>query len=166
VLGQVAVILVVLAMAGVAVALTFVLGMRTKSRLVLRPLIALQRRVINPRQMQSAGTPGAYASVIRHRGRTSGQLYSTPVDAIPTDDGFAIALVYGPRSNWVRNVLASGSATIVHEGSTTAVDRPEIVPMPSVADRFDAGDLRGFRVLGVNQAILLRRAVRSAPAAS
>ena len=142
----------------VAIALAILLGMRMKSPLVLRPLIGLQRAVINPRQMRSAGTPGAYASVIRHRGRTSGRTYETPVDAVPTDDGFVVALVYGSRTQWLRNVLASGSATIVHEGTAHEVVRPEIVPMRSVEALFPAGDRRGFRVLDVSQCLRVRLA--------
>jgi deazaflavin-dependent oxidoreductase (nitroreductase family) len=141
----------------VAIALVYVVGMRMKSRLVLGPLVRLQRAVINPRQMESAGTPGAYAAVIRHRGRTSGRPYETPVGAVAVDGGFLIALVYGTRTNWLRNVLACGSATIVHEGHAYQVDQPEIVPMPSVADRFTAGDQRGFRWLAVDQALRVRR---------
>ena len=131
----------------VAIALVFLLGMRAKSPLVLSPLIRLQRAIINPKQMRSAGTPGAYASVIRHRGRTSGRPYETPVGVVAADDGFLIALVYGSRTNWLQNVLASGSATIVHEGQTYEVDQPEIVPMQAVAARFTAGDQQGFRLL-------------------
>ncbi len=141
----------------VAIALVYVLGMRTKSPLVLSPLIRLQRAMINPRQMGSAGTPGAYASVIRHRGRVSGQPYETPVGVVATDDGFVIALVYGSRTKWLQNVLAAGSATIVHEGQTYEVDRPELIPMPEVAARFTAGDQQGFRVLRVDQALRVRR---------
>ena len=138
--------------------LLYIAGMRRRSPLVHRPLIALQRAVINPRQLRSAGTPGAYASIIRHVGRTSGRSYQTPVGAVATDDGFVIGLVYGSGSSWVRNVLASGSATIVHQGRTYRVDRPDVVPMQAVAARFDAGDQRGFRILGVDQALRLRRA--------
>jgi deazaflavin-dependent oxidoreductase (nitroreductase family) len=140
----------------VAIALVYVLGMREKSPLVLRPLIRLQRAFINPRMMRSAGTPGAYASVIRHRGRTSGRSYETPVGVVAADDGFAIALVYGTRTQWLQNVLASGSATIVHEGHTYEVDQPEIVPMQTVAARFTAGDQQGFRRLAVDQALRVR----------
>jgi deazaflavin-dependent oxidoreductase (nitroreductase family) len=124
---------------------------------VLRPLIRLQRAVINPRQMRSAGQPGAYAAVIRHRGRTSGRPYETPVGAVAVDDGFVIALVYGSRTQWLRNVLANGSATIVHEGRAYAVDQPEVVPMQEVATHFAAGDQRGFRWLGVDEALRVRR---------
>ena len=107
--------------------------------------------------MRSAGTPGAYAAVIRHRGRVSGRPYETPVGAVATDDGFVIALVYGSRTNWLQNVLASGSATIVHEGQTYQVDRPEIVPMQTVETHFTAGDQRGFRRFAVDQALRVRR---------
>lgn len=140
-----------------AIGLVYLLGMRAKSPFVLSPLIRLQRAFINPRQMRSAGTPGAYASVIRHRGRTSGRLYETPVGAVATEEGFVIALVYGSRTSWLQNVLARGSATIVHEGQTYEVDQPEIVPIGSVAARFTAGDQRGFRWLAVDQALRVRR---------
>jgi deazaflavin-dependent oxidoreductase (nitroreductase family) len=153
---QLVTVLGVLILGSMAIALVYVLGMRAKSPLVLRPLVRLQRAIINPRQMRSAGTPGAYAAVIRHRGRISGQPYETPVGAVPTDDGFLIALVYGSRTNWLRNVLAAGSATIVHEGHTYAVDEPEIVPMRTVGERFTAGDQRGFRWLGIDQALRVR----------
>ena len=141
----------------VAIALVFVLGMRAKSPLVLGPLIRLQRAVLNPRQMRSAGTPGAYAAVIGHRGRISGRQYETPVGAVAAADGFVIALPYGARANWLQNVLASGSATIVHEGQTYQVDQPEVIPMRAVAARFTAGDQRSFRWLAVDQALRVRR---------
>ncbi len=147
----------VLVLAVAAVALAYVLGMRRKSRLVQGPLIWLQRAIINPRQLRSAGTPGAYAAVICHRGRVSGQAYETPVGAVATDDGFVIALVYGARTNWLRNVLAAGSATLVHDGQASSVDQPEIVPMSSVVGHFPPGDQRGFRWLGVDQALRVRR---------
>ena len=142
----------------VAIAIVYVLGMRAKSPLVLNPLIRLQRAIINPHQMRSAGTPGAYASVIRHRGRTSGRSYETPVGVVAAGDGFVIGLVYGSRANWCQNVLASGSATIVHEGQTHQVDQPEIVSMQTVEAQFTAGDQRGFRRFAVDQALRVRRA--------
>jgi hypothetical protein len=135
----------------------YILGMRARSQVVIGPLIRLQRAVINPRQLRSAGKPGAYASIIRHVGRTSGKSYETPVGVVAIDDGFLIGLVYGSRTNWLRNVLVSGSATIVHEGRAYAVDRPEVVPMGTVANRFAVGDQRGFRFLGVDQALRLHR---------
>ena len=159
-LMQVATLAGVLLLVLAAIALVYLLGMRARSPLVLDPLIRIQRTIINPRQMRSAGTPGAYASVIRHRGRISGRPYETPVGAVAADDGFVIALPYGSRTNWLQNVLAGGSATIVHEGRTYAVDQPEIVPMQVAEAHFTAGDRRSFRWLGTDQALRVRRVER------
>jgi hypothetical protein len=68
-----------------------------------------------------------------------------------------IALPYGARANWLQNVLASGSATIVHEGETYQVDRPEVVPMRAVQAAFAADDQRSFRWFAVDQALRVRR---------
>jgi deazaflavin-dependent oxidoreductase (nitroreductase family) len=151
----------VLVLGFLVVSLAFVWGMRAKSPLLLKPFIRFQRAIINPRQMRSAGAPGAYAAVIRHRGRVSGRPYETPVGVEPVDDGFVIALVYGSRTSWLRNVLAEGSATIVHDGHTYTVDQPEIVPMQVVQAHFSAGDRRGFRWLRTDQALRVRRVDRA-----
>jgi deazaflavin-dependent oxidoreductase (nitroreductase family) len=153
---QLVVLVGVLVLGVATIAVVYLVGMRTKSPLVLKPLVRLQRSIINPRQLRSAGTSGAYAAVIRHRGRVSGQAYETPVGVVPVDDGFLIALVYGPRTNWLRNVLASGSATIVHDGRAYVVDRPEVVPMHVVEAHFPQGDRRGFHLIGTSEALRLR----------
>jgi len=140
----------------VALAAAFVVGWRVKSPLVLGPIIALSKRFMNPSQMRTAGTPGAYAGIIRHRGRVSGAAYATPIGIVSDGESFLVALPYGTRAQWLRNVLAAGSATIVHEGATYRVGAPELIPMASVVDRFSASDQNGFRVLRVDQALRLR----------
>ena len=131
----------------------YVLGIRTKSPQVLGTIRKVNRSVFNPLQMKSAGNPGAYASVIRHEGRKTGKTFETPVVAIPTDDGFVIALPYGPESDWVKNVLAGGSATIVHDGSTYVVEKPEVVPMTDAVDSFPAPNQRTHRWFGVDECL-------------
>lgn len=157
-MGQIATVVVVLLLGVVTIGVAFFLGMRAKSPFVLKPVIWLSRTFFNPMQMRSAGTPGAFASVIQHRGRKSGRAYETPVGAVPADEGFVIALPYGSRANWLRNVLASGSATIVHEGRTCAVDQPAVVPMQDVATCFSPSDRRSFRLFGVNECLRVRKA--------
>lgn len=153
-----AIIAAAVVLVAAAVAATFVVGMRRKSRPIVNAMRRVNRRVFNPRQMRSAGTPGAYASIVRHTGRRSGTSYETPVVAEPTDDGFAIALPYGTRSDWVRNVLAAGRATIVDEGSEHHVDRPRLVPMAEAEGLFPEKDRRSHRMFRVEQALLVRRA--------
>ena len=147
---------VVLGLAALAIA--FVVGWRRKSGLVLGPIVWMSKKVMNPLQMRSAGTPGAYTSIVRHRGRVSGAAYETPVGVVADDDAFLIALPYGSRAQWLRNVLAAGSATLVHEGTTYRVDRPEVVDLATVADRFPASDQGPFRWLRVEDCLRLRNA--------
>jgi hypothetical protein len=145
----------VLLVAGLA---AIVLGLRFKSPLILGFLIWLAKRFMNPAQMRTAGTPGAYAGIIRARGRVSGRLIETPVGIVATDDGFLIALPYGTRAQWLRNVLAAGEATLVHEGGTYAVDHPELIETSTVAKLFSPSDQRLFRMMRVNDCLRLRRA--------
>lgn len=147
----VAAVVVVLGVA--TLGLVFLLGMRTKSPPVVDAVRRTNRRVFNPVQLRSAGQQGAYASVVRHVGRSSGRPYATPVGAVPTDDGFVIALPYGTRADWVRNVLAAGSATIEHEGRTYDVVDPRVVATNEVAQFFPDSDRRGFRVFHVDEAL-------------
>jgi deazaflavin-dependent oxidoreductase (nitroreductase family) len=143
-------------LAVVAIGIVFVVGMRTKSPLVL-DTVRRTGRAMKPLALKSAGTPGAYASVVRHVGRTTGRPYETPVQAVATDDGFVIALPYGPNTDWLKNVLASGSATIVDEGKPNEVHRPEIVPIAEVELYFPSQDRRAHRVFGVQQCLRVRR---------
>lgn len=126
-----------------------VLGFRTKSPLVLGPVIWFSRAYMNCVQLRSAGTPGAYASIVRHRGRRTGRDYATPVTAVADGEAFLIALPYGQRANWLRNVLAGGQATLVTQGETWTVGEPEIVPLATVEDRFSPSDRRSHRLFGV-----------------
>ena len=143
----------------------FVLGMRTKSPLVLRPLVAFSRAVLNPRQMRQAGRPGAFASIIHHRGRRTGRSYETPVGVVPEGpDTFLIILPYGPRTQWLRNVLAAGEATLVTEGETVQVDRPTLIPTGEVASRFSAADRRSIRLLATDHCLRLHRVAATASA--
>ena len=113
--------------------------------------------VFNPLQMRSAGTSGAYASVIRHHGRTSGRAYQTPVVAVETEDGFVIALPYGVRSDWTKNVLAGGCATIVHEGQTYQVDHPEIIPIAQGNRYFPVKVQRTHDRFGIEKCLSVHR---------
>ena len=142
----------------IVLAVAFVIGWRAKSGFVLGPIVWMSKKVMNPMQMRSAGTPGAYASIVRHRGRKSGTEYETPIGVVADGDAFLVALPYGLRAQWLRNVLAAGSATLVHEGTAYRVDRPELIPLATVADHFSASDQRLFRWLRVDDCVRLQNA--------
>jgi deazaflavin-dependent oxidoreductase (nitroreductase family) len=133
----------------------FVLGMRERWPLVHGLIIWFSKRWLNPMQMRTAGQPGAYAGVIRHIGRRSGRTYETPVGPIASASGFLIAMPYGRRPDWLRNVLASGEATIRLEGRSYSVDQPEVVPMKPLFEHFSARDRSLMRLLRTDECLRL-----------
>jgi deazaflavin-dependent oxidoreductase (nitroreductase family) len=145
----------VLLLVAIAAGGVFLLGMRAKWPFVINTQRRINRALINPRAMKSAGTLGASASIVRHTGRTSGSAYETPVEALPTDDGFVIVLPYGTASDWLKNVLASGSATIVHHGKEYRVDRPQLLPFDAALAFLPASEQRSHRLFNVDQCLRL-----------
>ena len=138
-----------------AIGIVFVVGMRRKSAAVINPVRRLSRAT-KALSLKTAGTSEAYASVVRHVGRTSGKSYETPVHAVTTDDGFAIALPYGSTSDWVKNVLARRPAALVYEGRTYSVEEPKIVPLGEAALNFTPRDRLAHRLFGVKECLVMR----------
>lgn len=116
------------------------------------------RRVTNRRVMKTAGQRGADASVVRHIGRSSGKEYATPVGITEAGEDFLISLPYGTTPDWLKNVLAAGTAEVVHEGTTYRITEPELVPVASVARYQSRSERLGLRLFGVDQVLRLRRA--------
>ncbi len=65
-------------------------------------------------------------------GRSSGKTYRTPLDAHPLADGYLFIPMYGPRSDWVRNVLAAGAARLLLGGKEIELESPRIVKQRDV----------------------------------
>ena len=144
-----------LVLALAALGVVFVVGMRSKSPPVLNAVRRLGRAT-KGFVLSSAGTAGNAVSVVHHVGRTTGRAYETPIGAVPTDDGFVIALPYGSNTDWLKNVLASGEATIVHDGTSHRVDEPEVVPLADVALVFSPNDQRAHRWFAVEHCLRVR----------
>ena len=68
--------------------------------------------------------------VVVHRGRRSGRVYRTPVNVFRTGDGYAIALTYGPKAEWVRNVLAAGGCELEVGGLVQRLVEPRVTRDP------------------------------------
>ena len=137
-LSQVAVVVVGALIGAFVVAIAAIVGIRTSSPLALKAVFRLQHAIGNPRQLRVAGTPGAPTAVIRHRGRRSARAYETPVAAIATEDGFVVSLQFGSSTDWLKNVLAAGSATIGFERES-AVCPPHSRLSSSASTLPDAG---------------------------
>lgn len=143
--------------ASVLLLAVFTVAFRTKFAPLHAAIRRFNRDVTNPRQLQRAGQSGAWASVVHHVGRTSGRPYRTPVVALPTDDGFLFALPYGPRADWVRNVLAAGSTTLDHDGQATQVAHPTLVSADEANHLLPRNQQRMHRIYGVEDFLMVDR---------
>jgi deazaflavin-dependent oxidoreductase (nitroreductase family) len=133
----------------------FIIGMRRRSPAVIGAVRRVAR-AMNRLALRSAGSASAYASVVRHVGRRSGREYETPVRAVAGSGRFVIALPYGSKTDWVKNVLAQGEATIIHRGSAYRVGQPHVVPLTEDQELFSARDQRAHRLFGVTECLELR----------
>lgn len=125
--------------------------------------LRLFTRTMRPLALRSAGKEGSGTSVVRHTGRRSGRVYETPVTAVRHGDCFLIALPYGERTDWLRNVLGKGSAVIVTGGHAYEVDQPEVIPMAAAASHFQPREQRMQRQFRVESALRVRQRPQAAP---
>ncbi|MDV3133894.1 nitroreductase family deazaflavin-dependent oxidoreductase [Mycobacterium sp. 29Ha] len=131
-----------------------VAGMRWQVSPVVNTVRRMNRSLTNPRVMRTAGNAGTQTSVIEHIGRRSGKTYETPVDIIETTTRLLIALPYGARTDWLRNVLAAGSATVVSGGERIPVERPAVVATTDVEELIP---VRTLRLFGVSECLSLEK---------
>jgi deazaflavin-dependent oxidoreductase (nitroreductase family) len=120
-------------------------------------ILRLFTRVMRPLALRSAGQEGSNTAVVRHVGRRSGRTYETPVVAVQHDDSFLIALPYGQRTDWLKNVLDNGSASIVTKGHTYDVDQPEVIPMAQATGYFGPREQRMHRQFHLDSALQVRQ---------
>lgn len=80
-------------------------------RTVARVNRLVTNRIIGP---VAGHVPGF--GVIVHQGRRSGRQFRTPVNVFRVRDGYLVALTYGPKSDWVKNVMAAGGCVMQTRG--------------------------------------------------
>jgi len=126
---------------------------------VMRPLT----KVLNPVMIKlSRRWHIPLAAQIHHVGRRSGRAYVTPAGARLAGDTFVIPLPFWNTSDWSRNVRAAGGCTIVLNGTDYRAVQPELADRdqaaPEIRAAFRPFERAMFRMLGIRQYLLLRRA--------
>jgi deazaflavin-dependent oxidoreductase (nitroreductase family) len=99
-----------------------------------RWLAKINKRVFNPREIRRGKRP-----VVIHVGRSSGTVFHTPLDAHPTPGGYVLVVRYGPGSDWVRNILAAGTATLRVEREEHRLDSPRLVSQQEAVGQLAPG---------------------------
>ena len=87
-----------------------------------RWLAHINKRVFNPMEVRRGARP-----VLIHTGRSSGKTYRTPLDAHRLPDGYLFIPLYGPRTDWVKNVLAAQAARLCVDGHEIELQSPRLV---------------------------------------
>ena len=114
-------------------------GLRLRAAVALRgAALYLIGHGLNPLTIALASRrPQARFAIVEHRGRRSGRVYRTPVEARRTaDGGFIIPLTWGEQTDWFRNVRAAGSGVLYWRGARYTLVRPEIVAGPDARSAF------------------------------
>jgi deazaflavin-dependent oxidoreductase (nitroreductase family) len=114
---------------------------------VINPLVLL---VAGRRWMPIVGT-------LHHRGRRSGRLYSTPLGMRPLGRALVIPRTFGEGAAWYRNLLAAGSVVVTYRAETASFGRPEVSELADVAGAFPRYERTLFRLLGVDDFVVIRR---------
>ena len=96
-------------------------------------------------------------AIVHHRGRRSGQAYAIPVAVRASADAFVIALPWGERTQWVRNIVVAGGCTIRWRGADHEVIEPKVIGAGEAAGAFSPFQWRILGAAGVSHFIRLKR---------
>jgi deazaflavin-dependent oxidoreductase (nitroreductase family) len=114
----------------------------------------INKRVFNPMELRRGERP-----VLTHVGRSSSTVYRTPLDAHPVGDGYVFILVYGSESDWVKNVLAAGHASLAIDGEEVELTAPRLIAEEEAWRILDDGVRRPPRVLRITEYLRMDLAV-------
>ena len=102
-----------------------------------------------------AGTERSSWGLLTHVGRRSGRAYQTSLGAHPYRDGFLLPLGYGPRTDWYRNLMATGRGTLVWKGHTYELERPELISGADAMHAWPIGSRILLRLAGIHEFVWL-----------
>jgi deazaflavin-dependent oxidoreductase (nitroreductase family) len=115
------------------------------------------KHVANPMTLRRAGRANYRTAALHHVGRKSGRPYVTPLAAEPVAGGFVIPLPYGGDTDWCRNLLAAGQATLDLNGEAIAIVNPRVVEIATVQDQVRAAQVKNWTRLRIRRCLRVDR---------
>jgi deazaflavin-dependent oxidoreductase (nitroreductase family) len=114
-------------------------------------------RVTNPLLGMLSDDVPPFAT-LHHVGRTSGRRFRTPIMAFPTPgtDRITVALTYGPRVQWLRNIEAGRPARLVRRRRVLVLSDPVRLHGAQGARSVPRWTRLGLRLLGTDEFVSLR----------
>lgn len=95
-------------------------------------------------------------AILEHLARKSGHVYSIPMVARRTPTGFVIPMAFGDQTDWVRNVLAAGTCSIVWKGHRYEADQAEAIDREQAGDAFSGFQRRALPLIGIERFVRVR----------
>jgi deazaflavin-dependent oxidoreductase (nitroreductase family) len=130
---------------------TISLGLRA------RRAVRFVARFVNPLVLLIAGRRWMpVVGILRHRGRRSGRIYTTPIGMRRLGDSFVIPRTFSDNAAWYLNIRAAGGATAKYLGRTYQLVEPEVVDYATAKPAFPRYELLQFRLIGINEYLRLR----------
>jgi ABC-2 type transport system ATP-binding protein len=108
--------------------------------------------------LRRAGRANYRTAALHHVGRKSGRPYVTPLAAEPVAGGFVIPMPYGDDTDWCRNLLAAGQATLDLNGEAIAIVNPRVVEIATVQDQVRAAQVKNWTRLRIRRCLRVDRA--------
>ena len=104
----------------------------------------VNKRVFNKMELKRGVRP-----VLTHVGQSSGKTYHTPLDAHEIPGGYIFICNYGANSDWVQNILASGSAHLRVGDDEFDLEHPRLIGEDEAWAQLPATTKRIPKVLNV-----------------
>ena len=120
-----------------------------------RSIAVFNKNVTNRFFLLFAGGIPPFA-VLRHRGRRTGRKYETPLMAFKIDDGFVIALTYGRKVDWVKNLLTHENGVLLYGGEEYTLHSIRHAPCDEVKDRFPSIVRIALGIISVNDCLIVQ----------
>jgi hypothetical protein len=119
--------------------------------------IRFNKQTLNPATLKVAGGRSGVYATVKHVGRSSGRMYTTPVVAKPLGDGFVIPLPYDSSVDWCCNVLAAGTCTLIWNDQEYTLERPEIIQPSPALKAFPLGSRLLYPAGGIKEYLWLHK---------
>jgi deazaflavin-dependent oxidoreductase (nitroreductase family) len=109
----------------------------------------LNKRLINKVLIHISGKRFGHFAILTHTGRKSGQTYRIPIIVEPAPGGFVIALTYGKKVDWLKNVQAKGKCELRWKNQDISLVNPQFIGQDQGLRAFPAIMRGGIKRMGV-----------------
>ena len=142
-------LLLIVTMALISLSAWLAIAFRRRDPDTMRRIAEWNRRHLNPRMLRLAGKRGWNAASLHHMGRTTGRALQTPVVVHRSGSSCLVPLPYGAEVDWLKNLQARGSGSMVDHGLAFGIANPRVVTQQRAFEHLDRRERARYRWYGV-----------------